>query len=206
MRSWIGCLATCVLTAITVAARGDERIIDDFESYAPGHAIAVSAQSRPWQRFGQATNDNLITSKSEGRDMHGKVCARYALAWPNPFGALRRVLDEPLDVRHYGFAAVRMSSDRRESPTTVRLRISDGETTWESTEDQPVPHAARTLWFAIERTKMRRTDGKADYDAVAAKTATIGFTFRSGEEKAAETITLDQVRLTTEKDPQETND
>jgi hypothetical protein len=176
---------------------GDE-IIDDFESYKEGQVVGKTYESKPWCRFGAATNDNIVATGRKDKVLNGKLSGQYGAYWPNAFGAARRVWDTPTDISSHKSAEVVMRSDEPTTQTRVRFAVSDGETTYASVDSVALAKEAKTLKFGLSEDDVILTDGTASYAEVMKNAMNVGFTFHSPEGQYTETILFDNFKFVDE--------
>jgi hypothetical protein len=172
-----------------------DQMIDDFESYKEGQTIGKTYESKPWRRFGAATNDNVVATGRTGKVITGRLSGQYGVYWPNAFGAARYAWDKPTDVSAHKAVEVKMRSDEPTTQTRVRLAVSDGETTYASVDSVPLGKDVKTLKFGLTEADMILTEGTASYADVLAKAGNIGFTFHSSEGQYSETIIFDDFKF-----------
>lgn len=170
-------------------------VVDDFESYKSGEVVGSSASGSPWQRFGKATNDNVVATALATKIIKGKRSGQYGMVWPAPFGAVQRVLDQPANLREQAAIVVTIRSELAETKTKTTVRIGDGETTYEHTQPIALTAEATTIRFAIDKAGFKRTAGKASFEDVFAAATRIGLTFTSENQDARETIVFDDLHL-----------
>jgi len=174
-----------------------ETILEDFESYHDGQIIGSTATSKPWSRFGAATNDNMVATSHERWVISGSHSAIYGLVWPNSFGAVRYRFDQATDLSPYHGVAVKMRSSKNNTHTQVKLAISNGYTTFVSVADRPLGVRVQPLVFELGPTQMIRVVGRHSYREVVQGAWQIGFDFSNIEDQDFETIAFDQLTLTT---------
>ncbi len=183
-----------LITGAWQAALGD-MVVDDFESYHNGQIVGPTAGSTPWLRFGGATNDNVVATKHEKWLVSGATSGLYGLVWPNPFGAIRRVFDQPMDVSAYRAASVKMLSDTHRAQTMVRFAVSNGPTTFVSVKEYTLDTRPQQMVFPIGMDKMVRVVGSDGYAAVLQGALKAGFDFRSTGGEGYETVVFDDFVL-----------
>lgn len=183
--------AACVAESVAPVAV----VVDDFESYKSGEVVGSSASSSPWQRFGKATNDNVVATASATKIINGKRSGQYGMVWPAPFGAVQRVLEQPVDLRKQAAIAVTIRSELAETKTKATVRIGDGETTYEHIQPVALAAQATTIRFVLDAANFKRTAGKASLEDVLAAVTRIGLTFTSANQDARETVVLDDLKI-----------
>ncbi len=181
--------------AIGPSAWGDQ-VVDDFESYADGQIVGLTATSTPWRRFGGATNDNVTATGHDRWNMTGTRSALYGVVWPAPFGAVRRIYDEANDLSEFNSATVKMRSDRTGTHTHAMLAVSNGLTTFVSITEHALTGQKQDFAFQMDRASMVRTNGSDSFEAVIGGVRSIGFDFRNIEGEYTETIVFDDFVLT----------
>ena len=87
-KSAITLLGFVAIVLIGAPALAD-KTVDDFESYNSGQIIGKNWDTKPWRRFGNATNDNVVATGADGKVISGRRSAEYGASWPNRFGAIR---------------------------------------------------------------------------------------------------------------------
>lgn len=179
---------------MAMPARSDT-VLENFESYPDGQVVGASAISSPWRRFGAATNDHVTATRQERWLITGQASGLYGLVWPNPFGAVRYVLDKPTDLSTYRSVTVKMKSDKDYTHTQVKLAISNGHTTYVTIASKPLNTQIQEMRFELGQTLMIRTAGEDDYDQVVQGVWNIGFDFRNSEGDYVETIIFDDFEL-----------
>lgn len=191
----IALLFLSAVCAAETAAPAAAVVVDDFESYKSGEVVGSSASSSPWQRFGKATNDNVVATASATKVIKGKRSGQYGMVWPAPFGAVQRVLEQPANLREQAAIAVTIRSELAETKTKITVRIGDGETTYEHTEPIALAAETKTIRFAIDKAGFKRAAGKASFEDVLAAVTRIGLTFTSENQDARETVVFDDLQL-----------
>ena len=198
-----------------------EKSIADFERYVDGQIIGEGPTSQPWRRFGGATNDNLVITNHPDHVISGALSAQYCVYWPNTFGALRYVFDQPMDLSQYAAASFVVlacnishaddsagASDQPVTYTTAVLAITNGVTTYESVTPQPITPNTQEVVVYLTDQALHSTDGTQSFSEVIEHATQIGMTFRSSEGMYTETIVIDDFKLLTQqvasgKDPAE---
>ena len=191
-----------LIAAITAAATDTQALtkIDDFESYKGGQVIGKTYNSKPWCRFGAATNDNVVATTQSDKVMTDRLSAQYGVFWPNTFGAVRYQFDGPTNLSKHKLAAVKMRSDTESTHTQVRLAITDGTTTYAARNFKSLKDKVQHLVFEMGPGDMILIDGSGSYEQVITKAASIGFNFKSTEGQYVETIIFDDFQFVTETD------
>ena len=98
----VGLLAVGTIGAPALA----DKVVDDFESYNSGQIIGKSWDTKPWRRFGLATNDNVVATGVDGKVISGRRSAEYGAFWPNRFGAIRFAFNKQVDLTEFATASV----------------------------------------------------------------------------------------------------
>lgn len=193
------------------AARADERVVDDFESYEAGQVIGPSAVSKPWKRFGDATNDNLVVVGQADRVISGSQSAQYCVVWPGSFGILRYSFEKPADLSGYVAVSFKVrSADVRyaqsegeesqyvgDTHTTVTLTLSNSSTTYEAVVAKPLSSEPQTYTIFLTEGILVPVEGLHRFSALLSGVHEIGLTFRSTGGEYTETIIIDDLKLLT---------
>ena len=197
MRSGIKNLIFVVLLVFSLAPNIalSQMVVDDFEAYSDGTVIGQSPSSRPWRRFGLATNDHIYATGQPHRVINGSRSAIYGLTWPAGFGGIRKALDTSTDISQFKFASVKIRSERSSTHTTVSLSISNGPTTYATAKTYPLTGEIQELNFEIDRDALVRAAGSDSYDDVITGTTSIGLDFRNAEGSYYETVVFDDLIL-----------
>jgi len=181
--------------AVGVATVLADTRIDRFEAYSDGQIIGANAVSRPWRRFGGATNDNVMATTDEKWVISGGASVLYGLVWPGSFGAVRYVFDEPTDLSPNNYVKVKMRSGSLTTYTKVRLAISNGRTTYVSDVNLQLSRQVQQWVFKLGPKHMSRNIGQDTYKQVIQGATTIGFDFRNNEDHGYETVVFDDFFL-----------
>ena len=189
---------TLIITSLAVADDvAGRKVLADFETSGATDVIAAGADSKPWQRFGEATADNIVATRDPASVLAGKASAMYPVFWPNRFGAAAMVADAPIDLTGDKSALITIRSTAAETKTQVMLSVSDGKTTFTSKTSQKLTDKPQTLTFSLAAADMERVDGPpVELPAVLAKIASIGFKVSSDGSKYSETILFDNLAVT----------
>ena len=162
--------------------------IDNFESYPPRQiVIGSSVSSKPWRRFGPATNDNVTISSKSFDFIFGKAVisgihsGQYGLEWSgveDEFGAIRYQFDGPVDLSTRSLVSVKMFSDNPVG-TKVSLAFGNGSTTYRTDKHVFLTTNMQELVFKITEPDLFLNDGTESYSDVISNVTEIGFTFTS---------------------------
>lgn len=185
---------------IGLPALAEDKVIDDFESYNSGQIIGKSWDTKPWRRFGTATNDNIVATGVDGKVISGRRSAEYGAFWPNRFGAIRFAFDKKVDLSKYATASIKIRSDKPTTHTRAKLAISDGETTYLTTLGQDLTHKVQTLTFSLDPADHILADGSGSFKDVITNATMIGLDFTSTEGQYDESIIFDDFELHTAQD------
>ena len=191
---YISALIAVLAFVVSPAAKAD-KIIDNFESYKPGEVIGKSYNSTPWCRFGNATNDNIYATATDGKVVSGQRSGQYGAFWPNRFGAVRFVFSGPTNLNEYVGASVKIRSDKASTHTRVKLAVSNGKTTYITSVGQDITEKVQHLTFSLDPADMILADGSDSYTDVITNASMIGLDFTSGEGQYTEAIIFDDFEL-----------
>jgi len=187
-------LGLSAVALIGVPALAD-KTVDDFESYNSGQIIGKSWDTKPWRRFGNATNDNVVSTGVDGKVITGRRSAQYGAFWPNRFGAIRFAFNKNADLTQYATASVKIRSSNPSTNTRVKLAISDGETTYLTTLGQDLTHKVQTLTFSLDPADHILADGSGSFKDVITNAAMIGLDFTSTSGQYDESLIFDDFEL-----------
>jgi hypothetical protein len=174
-------------------ARAQSLTIDDFEQYTSGQAIATSAKSTPWLRFG-AVEDNLYATESAAQNgsLGGQIPVDPAGA--AGFAITARNFGKATNLSAFGTATV-LSKSLSATPSTagLQLYLSDGTTTFVSTEAQEETNESKKFSFPLDENSFTCTAGSESFATVLSQATQIGFqmTNFSKTGKSSETIAFD---------------
>jgi hypothetical protein len=192
------------LVALAIgAAEVSTVVLDDFEAYESGVAIATSATSMPWGRYGHAVNDNPTATSQKSRVITGEISGVFPLGWApmdepaRTSATLRKNFEEPMNLGRHRTVAVKLRSMSPQTETTVTLVITDGTTSFGSKAAQPLTADVQDLKFDLAADALERSDGKGKLDEVLANAKGVGFRFANKGKASTETINIDDVRLLT---------
>lgn len=202
MRNELTLFGLVLATALTAFATSTQALteIDDFESYKGGQVVGKTYNSKPWCRFGAATNDNVVATTQTDKVIEDRVSAQYGVFWPNTFGAIRYQFDGPTNLGKHRLASVKMRSDIESTSTQVRLALTDGTTTYASRGFKSLSDKTQHLVFEIGPGDLILIDGSDSYEKVINNAASIGFNFKNDGSQYVETIIFDDFRFVTESD------
>lgn len=192
LSSVIAFTAAILVAGVSVHA---DMTVDDFESYSPGQTIGPSAVSSPWRRFGHATNDHVYATNRPGKLITGQLSGQYGAFWPNRFGAVRYVFEQPTDVGVFKRITVKMRSENAQTYTQVRAAISNGTTTYVTRDFYKLSDEVQDMSFMVGESDMYVSDGSQSYKDVVANVKAIGFDFTSTEGQYTEAIFFDDFVL-----------
>jgi hypothetical protein len=180
------------LTAAAAAAPASADItIDNFESYANNQAIATSATSTPWVRFGQV-GDNLVAKSTNVLDGTLSAVLPVAITGTGSASTLfNYTTANPQNFSTYATASVLTKSLAATTNAQLQLSISDGTTSYISTVPLAESTTAGTLTFSLASTAMTRAAGTDSFATVISTLSEIGFRISSVNTAAATNETLD---------------
>jgi len=166
--------------------------IDNFESYTAGSAIATSATSTPWLRFGNVS-DNLYASTNSTSLLAGTKSARIpiAITAAGQSATIRRNFAAATDFSGYKTASVLTKSLSATSTGLLQLSISNGPTTYVSTVAQSELPTAQTLSFSLAAGTFTLGSGTDSFSTVLSGATSIGFRISSSASSASETFAFD---------------
>ena len=162
--------------------------VDNFESYSLGEIVGSSATSKPWKRFGPATDDFVRVSGLLGATLvgkgviSGKRSGQYSLDWSLPdsdFGAIRFQFEDRVDLRDRSLVTVKMFSDNPEGRTFVSFAFSNGTTTYRTDKHVILSRDTQTISFKTTEPDVFLNEGTDSYADVISNTTEVGFTFTS---------------------------
>ena len=185
-------LLALVSMATTTASAGG-KTIDDFESYKDKEHIGTSWDSRPWRRFGAATNDNVIVTRAKSKVLAGDVSAQYSVFWPNKFGCALYAFEAATDISAHQGVTFKIRSNEPATRTVVRLSITDGNATFLSKEGILLTDQTQNASFNLSADEMDLVDGKGSFQDVVTQVTAVGFQLQSGEGQYLETILFDDL-------------
>lgn len=188
-------MAAASVLLLTVSLVQADKTVDNFESYKAGQIIGKSYNSTPWCRFGHATNDNVVATGTDGKVVSGTRSAEYGAFWPNRFGAIRYVFDEPTDLNEYAKATVKIRSDKSTTNTRVKIAVSNGETTFISAAGQSLTDKIQHISFSLDPGDVILADGSDSYADVITNVKMIGLDFTSSEGQYNESLIFDDFEL-----------
>ena len=165
--------AALVTTSVTHAAL----IVDNFESYTPPNAIATSATSTPWLRFG-SIGDNMYATSAAGKLLDGSVSADIPIALTSATASatIRKNYVTAINLTSYGTATVlTKSSSTTPSTAALQLSIADATTTYISTIPLAETDAVETLTFSLAPAALTLAGGTDSLATVLAGVTSIGF-------------------------------
>ena len=181
----------------------DDTLIDDFETYKNNEVIGSSYDSKPWRRFGTATNENVVATRSKARVISGSVSAQYSLFWPNRFGSALYTFDQAQDISQHRAVRFMMRSNEPSTGTVVRLAINDGTSTYLSKDKKTLTDKTQEYLFSLAESDMELVDGPGQFPDVVQNAACVGFQFESGSGRQyIETIFFDDLAFTSD-DPED---
>lgn len=172
-----------------------DKTIDNFETYKKGEVIGASYNSKPWCRFGTATDDNVVATGTDGWVISGRRSGQYGAFWPNRFGAVRFVFKSTTDLNEFAKSSVKIRSNKPTSNTRVKLAVSNGETTYISSAGQALTNKVQHLTFSLDPSDMVLADGSDSYADVVTNAKMIGLDFTSTEGQYTEAIIFDDFEL-----------
>ena len=193
-KSVITLLGFVVVVQLGAPALAD-KTVDDFESYNSGQIIGKSWDTKPWRRFGEATNDNVVATGVDGKVVSGRRSAEYGVFWPNRFGAIRFAFNKKVNLTEYATVSVKIRSSNPTTHTRVKLAISDGETTYLTTLGQDLTHKIQKLTFSLDPADHILADGSGSFKDVITSAEMIGLDFTSTEGQYDESIIFDDFEL-----------
>ena len=195
--------------SMSVELTAIDAIIDDFESHSPFDSIiGNSPSSKPWKRFGPATNEDvrIFFGKSltfdglvvEKRVITGNRSGSYGVDWSgveSEFGAIRYQFDGPTDLSVRPLVSVKMFSDNPKTGTLVSLAFGNGTTTFRTDKHVFLTFDTQTLVFKITEPDVFLNEGTESYKEVISNVTEIGFTFTNFFGSGPETIVMDDFVL-----------
>jgi hypothetical protein len=188
-------LAAIVASALapTSSVCAQSLTIDNFEQYTSGQAIATSAKSTPWLRFG-AVEDNLFAT--EGAAQNGSFGAQIPVdpAGAPGFAITARNFGKATNLIAYNTATV-LSKSLSTTPSTagLQLYLSNGTTTFVSTTAQAETNSSTNFSFPLDEASFTCTGGSDSFATVLSAATQIGFqiTNFSKSGKSNETVAFD---------------
>jgi len=180
---------------VGITAQADDMTIDDFETYSKGQIIGKSWDSTPWRRFGNATNDNVVATGTDGKVVSGARSAQYGAFWPNRFGAIRFVFKETTDLNPYSDASIKIRSDNTSTSTSVKVAVSNGETTYIGAAGQSITNKIQHIVFSLDPSNMILADGSDSFADVITNAKMIGLDCTSSDGRYTESIIFDDFEL-----------
>lgn len=198
MKRTLGLTAVSLIVVLASAGAGmAQTVVENFESYKNGQVVGSSYNSKPWRRFGEATNDNVIATAVRSKVISGKMSGLYGVFWPNRFASAMCAFDAARDLSQNEGMSLKMRSNEPATKTRVRLSVTDGNTTYLSRDSQALTDQVQDFAFTLSVDDMERVDGTGDYDSVVKGATAVGFQLEAPKDaQYLETINFDDLTLT----------
>lgn len=146
------------------------------------------------------------------RTINGELSGMYAVGFPNRYGAARYRLEAPRDLsmfKAFSFKALSRVKDQEQpaaqSLTSVQVSITDGTTSFASTESFPLTREVQTFTTLLAPELFTRTVGQDEFEQVLGRVEQIGFVFTSKTPKSepyVATIVFDDLELRGDPQPE----
>ncbi len=197
-RPVLACMLTVAANVAYTTISCADIIVDNFESYTSGQAIATSSSSTPWLRTGTAVSNNLTANATSPLDglLSGALGLKYDQTTTTKItnANLRYNYVTAQDLSGYGSASVLINSSMANTHTAVQLVIGNGTTTYQSSVSYPITTTKQTLTFSLaDLTTLAQ--GNQTLATVLSGTTSIGFKFTNTVDSGSETVRIDNFIL-----------
>lgn len=191
-----------VFTALSPAWA--EKVVEDFENYSDGQIVGASAKSQPWRRMGNATVDNVVITSHPDKVIDGHLSGYYVVRWPARYGSARYHFDTPLNAETYQAVTITLRSDTKNSKSTLRFAIDDGETSFLSKQSFPITDRIQVFTEQLEPARFERVAGQGSFEQVLSSVANLGFNLENpadeNNDEVTEAVYFDSLKLLERKD------